>query len=368
LTLSFAVGIVQASSSCIAFDVRWNLLAFGFNGKDYNAGTKDTWGSGAATDITKSGRPPFDGSTTNCYLSQFSNAIYVLGADKSNPSSIYIFNAEDNTWTAQSVTAQGFDPTSFAAVLDHDTNVFYAYSKGEIYSLDMALLKAAQSNAIPWNDVQKPSWSTDSYQPVMALAQNHVHFLNIPNVPAGNAVIFVIHYSYMQPESQHYGDFPAQHGQVTSFFKDTGVQQEFAFIPDDGSATYVINVESNTTQTLAGPITKDPSATYFASTDSLVQLTSAGDVNYLPYNAGTSSANSGASWSKVAKLPSAAPSSSGGSASTSRSSSATGTSKGASATGTGTTQKGSNGATSLSSVAGWRIGFAVLGGLLAGLL
>lgn len=38
--------VVLAGSSCIAFDASWNLLAFGFNGKDYNAGTSDTWASG----------------------------------------------------------------------------------------------------------------------------------------------------------------------------------------------------------------------------------------------------------------------------------------------------------------------------------
>ena len=38
--------IAHASSSCVAFDVSWNLLAFGFNGKDYNAGTQDKWASG----------------------------------------------------------------------------------------------------------------------------------------------------------------------------------------------------------------------------------------------------------------------------------------------------------------------------------
>lgn len=35
-----------AGSSCVAFDVSWNLLAFGLGGKDYNAGTKDSWASG----------------------------------------------------------------------------------------------------------------------------------------------------------------------------------------------------------------------------------------------------------------------------------------------------------------------------------
>ena len=47
----------------------------------------------------------------------------------------------------------------------------------------------------------------------------------------------------MQPAPQSFGNFPTTHGKTASFFLDEGVQQEFAFIPDDGSATYVINVE-----------------------------------------------------------------------------------------------------------------------------
>lgn len=39
------------------------------------------------------------------------------------------------------------------------------------------------------------------------------------------------------------GNFPTTHGKAASFFLDADVQHEFAFIPDDGSATYVINVE-----------------------------------------------------------------------------------------------------------------------------
>ena len=54
VTVSGASGPTQ----CLAFDVNWNLLAFGYGGKDYNAGTQDSWGtSGSATDITTSGRP-----------------------------------------------------------------------------------------------------------------------------------------------------------------------------------------------------------------------------------------------------------------------------------------------------------------------
>lgn len=35
------------ASPCVAFDINWNLLAFGLDGKDWNAGTQDTWASGA---------------------------------------------------------------------------------------------------------------------------------------------------------------------------------------------------------------------------------------------------------------------------------------------------------------------------------
>ena len=43
----FSSAAVRATP-CIAFDVNWNLLAFGLDGKDWNAGTQDTWASGAS--------------------------------------------------------------------------------------------------------------------------------------------------------------------------------------------------------------------------------------------------------------------------------------------------------------------------------
>ncbi|KIL62237.1 hypothetical protein M378DRAFT_179751 [Amanita muscaria Koide BX008] len=322
-----------ANSACVAFDISWNLLAFGFNGKDYNAGTQDTWTSGNAQDITTSGRPPFNGANTTCYLSQYTNAIYVLGADSSNPSSIYIYDATAKSWSTQSVTTGGFDPTNFDAILDHDTNVFYAYSKQDIYALDMGLLKAANSTPLPWTDVQHPDFATSDYQPVMALAQNHIHFLNVPGLSNGSARIFVIHFSYLQPAPQSYGNFPNTYGQATSFFQESGVQQEFAFIPSDGSATYVINVETNTTQTLKGPSLTDARATYFASNTALIQLSSSGNVSYLLYDPTSASANANAAWNVVSKLPVAV--------SASSSSSGAGSSKTSSGSGTSATGKAS---------------------------
>ena len=56
----------------------------------------------------------------------------------------------------------------------------------------MGQLKAAQSSALSWTDVQTAPYP-NNYNPVMGLAQNHIHFLNVPGVPAGSAEIFVIH-------------------------------------------------------------------------------------------------------------------------------------------------------------------------------
>ncbi|KIJ63733.1 hypothetical protein HYDPIDRAFT_175811 [Hydnomerulius pinastri MD-312] len=363
LLLLSASATVRATP-CVAFDINWNLLAFGLDGKDWDAGTQDTWtGSGKATDITASGRPPFDGANTTCYLSQYTNAIYVLNGDSKSPSNVYIYDATAKSWSTQEVTTGSFNPSSFDAILDHDTNVFYALSSGTMFSLDMGLLKAANSTPLSWtSDEQAPYPS--GYQPVMALAQNHVHFLDVPGVVAGSADIFVIHYSYYQPQPQAYplpdgSAFPATYGQATSFFQESGVQQEFAFIPQDSSAVYVINVETNTTQALAGPTTKDPKATYFAGITSLIQLTSSGAVSFLPYLEGNTSTNSAATWSPVSILASAAPPSASNSASPSGTQSGAGSSSTGSSSGSGSGN--SNGALSSSMVHLGSVLTAVLG-------
>jgi len=353
----FSSAAVRATP-CIAFDVNWNLLAFGLDGKDWNAGTQDTWASGTATDITASGRPPFNGANTACFLSQYTNAIYVTNGDSSSPSSIHIYDATAKSWSTQAVTTGTFNPASFNAILDHDTNVFYALSNGGLFHLDMGLLKAANASALQWVNVEQAPYPSN-YEPVMALAQNHIFFLNVPSVPAGSADIYVIHFNYFQPDAQAFpisggsGTIPATHGQTASFFQATGVQQAFAFIPDDGSATYVLNVETNTTQTMAGPTTKDAGAIYFASLTALVQLDSKGDVSYLLVSANDTTANSAATWNSVVSLAKAAPP-------TSTSSTATGSSGNAKASGTSKSTSGSssNGA----------IAVVAPGGLLGGLI
>ena len=70
-----------------------------------------------------------------------------------------------------------------------------AVSNNELFNLDMQLMKTANSTALVWNDVEKVPFSAGA-DSVMALAQNHIHFFDVPNVPAGSASIFVIHCGY----------------------------------------------------------------------------------------------------------------------------------------------------------------------------
>jgi len=301
------------ASPCVAFDVSFNLYAFGLGGKDWTAGTQDTWASAKnATDITAAGRPPFDGANTSCYLAQFFNAIYVLNGDSKNPNSIYIYDAVAKTWSTQSTTPGTFDYSSAHAILDHDTNVFYAFSKGQLFSLNMGELRGSSSGALEWSVVRELGFP-DNYNPTMALAQNHIHFLNVGNDGPGIARIFVIHFSFLQPDPQSYpGEktFPAAHGQATSFFKATGPQLEFAFIPDDFSGTYIINVDNNSTQTLPPPTVKDTKSSYAAGITSLVQLDSTGGVSFVPYVPGQPSDNANATWSSIKALTGLVPPSS----------------------------------------------------------
>ncbi|KAG0697085.1 hypothetical protein DFH29DRAFT_167704 [Suillus ampliporus] len=257
--LFFSSATVRASS-CIAFDTNWNLLAFGFNGKDWNAGTQDTWSS----NITASDRPPFDSANTTCYLSQYTNAIYAINADSKNPSSLYIYDA-----------TAFFDYTSSVLFWTMTQTSSVSWCRFHFFLLTYhRRCVVARKSVLPRHGLTQ---SGQCYGPC-------VHFLDVPNVPAGSADIFVIHHSYFQPQAQAYplsngSAFPATYGQATSFFQaDNTVQQEFAFIPTDFSATYIINVETNTTQALAAPTTKDSKATYFAGVTALVQLASDGSI------------------------------------------------------------------------------------------
>lgn len=109
----------------------------------------------------------------------------------------------------------------------------------------------------------------------------------------------------MQPTPQAYkpASFPTMHGKAVSIFQPEGkgVQTEFAFIPDDFSCTYIVDVVTNTTKALAAPPIVDLGASFTASTNSIVMLGSDGVVRSLAYDPSTTM--SGETWQIVSKLP-----------------------------------------------------------------
>jgi hypothetical protein len=59
--------------------------------------------------------------------------------------------------------------------------------------LDMGQMVTANSTALSWQPSTNPPFDVTNYKPTMALAQNHIHFLGVPNSQPGTAQIFVIH-------------------------------------------------------------------------------------------------------------------------------------------------------------------------------
>ncbi|KZV94839.1 hypothetical protein EXIGLDRAFT_736257 [Exidia glandulosa HHB12029] len=307
--------VTAASSGCPVFDADMNLYVLG-GASDYVFGAQDAWSSASAKTLSAAGkRPPFNGSKApRCYLSQFNNAIYVLGADSANPTGIYILNVATKTWSLQAVDAAGIDTTDQVEILDHDTNVFYALSKGGFWFVNFHDQKDAISSALAWTDMgTKPAFDTSGYKATMGIASNHVHMFGTPGSQPGEASIFVIHYAFPQAQLQLYpsvggkSNFPVAHGQAPSLFRDGPEQTVIAFIPDDGSATYLVDTKANKTLPLAGPTDKS-SSIFTASTSAVVQLTATGKIFFLPVDqadiAGTA-ANSGAAWKTLATLPGA---------------------------------------------------------------
>ncbi|CAE6423019.1 unnamed protein product [Rhizoctonia solani] len=304
------------ATSCVAFDSNSILYAFGINGRDYSFGAQDGWlNSPKGTPVpTTGGRPPFDGPNTQCFTSEYFNAFYFINADNANPNAIHIFDATVQTWSTQQATLpDGLDPTSMVAILDHDTNVFFAMSKGNLFSVEMLERKAATPEAVAWGASNPPNFDVSNYKPVMALAQNHIHFLDT-DAGEGNARIFVIHFAYWQPEVQYYaagngkGTFPKKHGQVASFFTgDTQAQKKWAFIPDDLSGTYISDINSNTTTVFPGP----PASAGFASNPAglmgrlaaspgaLVYLSPANEMHYIGVDQNNIVASTANPWAKI---------------------------------------------------------------------
>jgi hypothetical protein len=101
--------------------------------------------------------------TLSCHLSEFNNAIYLLGASSSSPTSVYIFDAASSSWSTQSTSGNQPPLENSATILDHDTNVFFTLHSGNAVSqLDFGNVKsAAESSPAPWDGVTSTPW-TDS--------------------------------------------------------------------------------------------------------------------------------------------------------------------------------------------------------------
>ncbi|KAJ9092679.1 hypothetical protein QFC21_006745 [Naganishia friedmannii] len=347
----FASSAAPASAKpCVQFDASWNLYAFGGT-EDVSLGQNTTWGSPTASPLTTTGRPPWTGNNTQCFLSQYNNAMYVLNADASNPSDIYVFNFDAKSWSKQAtssapgpymqvhrqtaiqLTQPSFissDLSTGTSILDHDTNVFFTLPSGSsasLYQLDLSTItKAASSSAAAWEAVSAASFQQGGQGAVMAEASNHIN-------------------SYFQPEAVAYktvnnaaANFPTQHG------KAIGVPTTDNSTSDApaGIADYI-----NSTQTFSAPTSHDTASSYAASDSALVQIDSTGALYYVTGAFGNGwQVPTGLSWQKLGYTLAGGVSSAGSSSSNSSSSIAASSSTAATASRSGAASSGSAAASS----------------------
>ncbi|KAH8928302.1 hypothetical protein BT69DRAFT_1329726 [Atractiella rhizophila] len=304
LLFSALTASVRGLSSCVVFDAESNLYVFG-GSKDVNLGAAASWTSPTPKTLSTKGRPPFTGTSVSCFLSQSKDLIYILGADKSNQATAYVFNPSSNTWSTQKVSSSNIPNfANTATILDHDTDVFFSLDGTTMKSLDFSSLSGkATTKTLKWVTQGSSGTKKANFKATMAEAQNHLMIFG-GDASAGQADIFVVHFSSFQKKAQAFKTldstktFPSTHGQATSFYQKAGVaQRQLAFIPDDFSSTYVLTHWTspavagssagapegivpfiNTTQILPAPTSKDKLATYAASPLHLVQLTSAGKI------------------------------------------------------------------------------------------
>lgn len=100
---------------------------------------------------------PYTGTALTCYLSQYNNVLYILGASSSSPSDIYAYSFASSSWSTQSTSsAPDFTSATTGSVLDHDTNTFFTISGGTAMTqLDLSTLTStgASSSSIAWEGV-----------------------------------------------------------------------------------------------------------------------------------------------------------------------------------------------------------------------
>jgi hypothetical protein len=268
------------SSACLVTDIEDQAYLFGTPEGDFGI-----VGNSELQKLENSvNRPNFEGTNTQCFLAQYNNALYAVDSSKQ----IFKYYFGNNTW-ATTTTTGDVDTSKMALVLDHDTLVFYGLYNQQMYFLT---LTGGEETAswILMNQSPFPS----SYVPVVGFSQNHLFFLSLPDQPPSTARVFVIHYSYWQPELQQYSGpkFPQTTGKTTFLLKsDNSVPFVFVFIPDDFSSTFLVDAEisKNSTVSFPSPTVKDTKAIYTAGFSKIYQLTS----NYQIWSLDTSLASNG---------------------------------------------------------------------------
>ncbi|KAJ3211534.1 hypothetical protein HDU67_004437 [Dinochytrium kinnereticum] len=253
---------VTRAGPCVVFDSGDRVYFFGVAGGDAVAET-------VLFNATPTlGRPPFDGENTRCFLSHYIDAIYVMNGDKANPRDIHIYQVSTGLWSTQKVdSGPSPNPSTSLTAIDHNTNVFYSLdldTSGTLYNLKIGdAATVASPIPVKWDVSTSLSFGQTfssatprSQYPAVGPAHNHLYYLNVPGVEAGEARAFVIHYNYEQPEVVRYSGaaFPKGPGTGVMLFRtDMQPSSVFGFIPLDGSATFLVDTNTNTSTSLPGP-------------------------------------------------------------------------------------------------------------------
>ncbi|KAJ3200210.1 hypothetical protein HDU82_009092, partial [Entophlyctis luteolus] len=259
---------------CAITDISQNLYVFGASYGDLNLGSvESTWVSSSAptsfTSLTSlANRPPFDTANPTCSFAPYLNYITVLNGDSSKGMSVlHVFDTTSSTWSIVPLTGTDSpSTTNYVATLDHDTNVIYAYSNGIMYRIDYAnsldQLAKNPSLTLEWlsevNGNAQPFTGSSYTSPVMGQGTNHLHFSNQPGLSAGQTV-------YIPSTDQ------------------SKVPNTFAYTPDDGTATILIDVNTNTSTILSGFGNSGSTYCYAATSSYIVQFdTTGGKLKVLP--------------------------------------------------------------------------------------
>ncbi|CAK9786521.1 hypothetical protein CC85DRAFT_283117 [Cutaneotrichosporon oleaginosum] len=314
LALATLLPALAAALPCVQFDASRNLYAFGGE-QDVSLGASSAWSSPSPKPLSSEGRPPWNGNYSQCLLSQNSNAMYVLGADSS-----------DASWSKQVTTGAPdvLQNSRSASILDHNTNVIYTVGPANMVSLDFGAVTNTAAGALAWQVVGTPQIASQNYRVTAAAASNHINYYGVPGTPAGSTNMFVVHYSYWQPQPAAYTavggrNFPAQSGQAVSLLTPNSTLPPYQnlFVPDDFSGAYIVTHYTadwswndtrsapmavnliNSTQALPAPTAQDKEASYACSDTDCVQIDTQGNIYYINAVGKDYTIAPGATWQKL---------------------------------------------------------------------